>query len=97
MRSRISDVLRAVRTPGAAGAASLSAAALLVLLLSGCGQVESGAQGTGRTVRQEKHMSVNGLGGYRSVEMPERARQNLVEAKPDAPGAAAYRHTLANR
>ncbi len=33
-------------------------------------------------------------GGFRPVDMPSRARRNLVEASPDAPGSQDYFQTL---
>ena len=85
--------------PGREGARPGAAALLFMfaLAVSGCGQSESEIPGTGKTVRQEKLKAAEGLGDYRSVEMPARARQNLVEADPNAPGAASYKASVFNR
>jgi len=67
------------------------------VLAWGCGQAGSAGGGkltTGKTVRQERFDVARGLGGYRSVEMPERARRHLVEADPKAPGVAAYERSV---
>lgn len=73
----------------------------LALLLAGfawgCARPPSSGLTTGETVRQEKPKAARGLGGYRSVEMPEEARRNLVEADPKAPGAVAYVRSLPAR
>lgn len=66
-------------------------------LVLGCERADTGMQTTGKTVHQEKLVAVKDLGGYRSVEMPERARQNFVAANPSAAGAIAYKDSISNR
>lgn len=72
--------------------------AFIVLLLAGsvpgCERVGADLRTTGGTVRQEKPQSAEGLGGYRSVEMPERARRHLVEADPRSDGTAMYKGSV---
>ncbi|MEE9273730.1 MAG: hypothetical protein V3V62_00285 [bacterium] len=70
---------------------------LLAGFVAGCGQGDGGPLGTGSTVRQEKPAAARGLGGYRTVRMPMKARRNLVEAPKGAPGAAAYSASIGSR
>ncbi len=71
--------------------------AILVVVVLGCGRLEGGPLSTGKTVRQEKPEVARGLGGYRLVKMPDRARRNLIEADPNSSGAHAYVGTLNTR
>ena len=71
--------------------------AILVVVALGCGRLEGGPLTTGKTVRQEKPEVARGLGGYRLVKMPDRARRNLIEADPNSSGARAYAGTLNSR
>ena len=70
---------------------------ILVVAVLGCGRSEGGPLSTGKTVRQEKREIARGLGGYRLVKMPDRARRNLIEADPKSSGARAYVGTLSPR
>ncbi len=71
--------------------------AILVAVVLGCGRLEGGPLTTGKTVRQERPEIASGLGGYRLVKMPNRARRNLIEADPNSSGAHAYVGTLNTR
>ncbi|MGH7474395.1 MAG: hypothetical protein ACREJ8_06105 [Candidatus Methylomirabilales bacterium] len=68
-------------------------------LLASCGTKEEG-QTVGpptETVRQVKQwpQGLEPTGeGFRSVDMPPEARQNLVEASPDSAGSREFFHTL---
>ncbi len=68
--------------------------AILVVVALGCGRLEGGPLTTWKTVRQEKPEVARGLGGYRLVKMPDRARRNLIEADSNSSGARAYAGTL---
>ncbi len=71
--------------------------AILVAVVLGCGRLEGGPLTTGKTVRQVRPEIARGLGGYRLVKMPDRARRNLIEADPNSSGARAYVGTFNSR
>ncbi len=68
--------------------------AVLGILMGGCGESGSGIQTTDQSVKQIKPETARGTGGYRLVDMPERARRSNVIADPQAGPASSYYETL---
>ena len=69
----------------------------LGILLGGCGESDSGIQTTNKTVRQVKPEAAEGMGGYRTVRMPDRAKRHNVVADPKAAPTFAYHESLRPR
>lgn len=73
---------------------------LILGLVAGCGEGAKGKHTIGaptKTVEQMKEWP-EGLGpaggGFRPVDMPAKARKNVVEASPEAVGSQNYFETL---